>query len=100
MGDIFINDVFVGSCNDSKKFVNEFRKNRREGKFNLSYNISHYDELNFIYIENTPGRVRRPLIVVKDGISMLKKMPLLSKQLLRDNSTLFCSKGFRRGRHV
>ncbi len=73
MGDIFLNEVFVGNCVDSKKFVNEFRKSRRAGNIDESFNISLDESQDFVYIEGTPGRVRRPLIIVEKGASKLTK---------------------------
>lgn len=71
MGDVFLNEVFVGTCDNSKEFVKKFKQTRRLGEVDDSYNI-YYDEVqDFVYIEGTPGRVRRPLIIVEKGVSRL-----------------------------
>ncbi len=70
-GDIFVNEVYVGSCPNSAKFVEKFRTSRRKGEIGEDHNIYHNKELDYVYIENGPGRVRRPLIVVEKGVSKL-----------------------------
>lgn len=84
MGDIFLNEVFVGVCEDSKKFVENFRKERRSGKISDEYNIAKDIKLDYVYIENSPGRVRRPLIIVENGVSKLT--PEILKKL--DNAEI------------
>ena len=71
MGDIFVNEVYVGTCANSKKFVDNFRSGRRSGSIGQEYNIYFDEEQDFIYIESGPGRVRRPLIIVEKGVSKL-----------------------------
>ncbi|MFW5704780.1 MAG: DNA-directed RNA polymerase subunit B [Nanoarchaeota archaeon] len=73
MADVFFNDVFVGSCDDPSKFVENFKKSRRAADIDETYNIAHVAESNTIYIDSTPGRVRRPLIIVENGKSKLTK---------------------------
>jgi len=71
--DIFLNDVFIGTCEDPKKFVDNFKNQRRNGDVESSNNIYYNEDLDYISIENTPGRIRRALIVVEKGISKLTK---------------------------
>lgn len=71
MADIFVNDVFKGTCKDGQKFVQEFRAKRRRGEIESQYNIYHKKDLDFVYVEGTPGRIRRPLIIVENGKSKL-----------------------------
>lgn len=73
VGNVFLNEVFVGTCEDSKKFVVNFKKQRRTGNIEDIFNIKHEADLDFIYIDSTPGRVRRPLIIVENGVSKLTK---------------------------
>lgn len=73
MADIFLNEIFIGNCNNSADFVNKFRNQRRNGKIRNEFNIYLDNELDFIYIENSPGRIRRPLIIVEKGLSKYTK---------------------------
>ena len=72
-GDIFLNEIFVGTCENPEKFVENFRNERRRGKITSECNISYDSKLNFVMIESSPGRLRRPLIVVEKGKSRLTK---------------------------
>ena len=69
---IYINGKLIGACDDPEDFVEQMREKRRSGEVSHEMNITHYPETDEIYIFNDPGRTRRPLIVVKDGASMLK----------------------------
>jgi DNA-directed RNA polymerase beta subunit len=71
MSDIFVNDVFKGTCEDGKEYTRIFKQKRRQGEISNHYNIYYKEELDFIYIEGTPGRIRRALIIVNDGVSAL-----------------------------
>ncbi|MEN6553082.1 MAG: DNA-directed RNA polymerase subunit B, partial [Methanobacterium sp.] len=69
---IYINGKLIGACDDPEDFVEQMREKRRSGEVSHEMNITHYPETDEIYIFNDPGRTRRPLIVVKNGESMLK----------------------------
>ncbi|MFP4401638.1 MAG: DNA-directed RNA polymerase subunit B [Candidatus Nanoarchaeia archaeon] len=69
--DIFVNDVYKGSCKDGRAYTENFKEKRREGVISHHYNIYYEKNLDFIYIEGTPGRIRRALIIVKNGKSTL-----------------------------
>jgi len=69
---IYINGKLIGSCKEPEEFVEEIRQKRRTGEISDETNITYYDETNEVYIFNDPGRARRPLIIVKDGKSMLE----------------------------
>ncbi|MGC9517252.1 MAG: DNA-directed RNA polymerase subunit B [Methanomicrobiales archaeon] len=69
---IYINGKLIGSCEEPEKFVEEIRQKRRSGELSDETNITYYQETNEIYIFNDPGRARRPLIIVKEGKSMLE----------------------------
>ncbi len=71
MADIFVNEVFSGTCDNGEAFAQEFRAKRRLGELGSHYNIYYNKDLDFVYIEGTPGRIRRPLIIVKNKSSKL-----------------------------
>ena len=73
MAEIFLNDKYVGTCANGLKFVENFRQTRREGKIEDVCNIYYDNELEYIYIDSTPGRIRRPLIIVENGKAKLTK---------------------------
>jgi DNA-directed RNA polymerase subunit B' len=71
MVDIFLDEKFIGSVEDANKFLFDIRASRRKGDIPNALNL-HYDEgSNEIIVETNKGRVRRPLIIVKNGVSKL-----------------------------
>ncbi len=85
MAEVYLNSKFVGTVEDADSFVDNFITDRRKAKISSNVNI-HFDRENEqINIESTRGRLRRPLIVVKDGKSMFTEKHLL--QLQKDEIT-------------
>jgi len=84
MVDVYLNEKFVGTVPSGERFVQEIRERRRENKFPLSLNIFYNKDFDTVVIDTTKGRVRRPLIVVKDGKSLLTEdlvNKLISKEI-------------------
>ncbi len=75
---VFLNGSFLGVIDDSKTFVNSFIEKRRKGEIYHDANISSFEDTHEININCDAGRVRRPLIIVEDGESRLKKEHLNS----------------------
>lgn len=69
---IYINGELLGSCEDPESFTKEMRAKRRNGEISHEMNITYYEDNNEIYIFNDPGRARRPLIIVENGVPLLK----------------------------
>lgn len=70
---IYINGKIIGTCDDPEDFVSTMREKRRSGEVSPEMNITHYQETDEIYLFTDPGRTRRPLIVVEDGVSKLEE---------------------------
>ena len=70
---IYINGELLGYCEDPENFTQEMREKRRNGEVSHEMNITYYKDNNEIYIFNDPGRARRPLIIVKDGVPLLRE---------------------------
>ena len=70
---IYINGELLGYCEDPVTFTNDMREKRRNGEVSYEMNITYYEDNNEIYIFNDPGRARRPLIIVKEGMPLLKE---------------------------
>jgi len=71
--DVFYNGQFIGEITQdiAEQFVNSVREKRRKAELPLELSI-RYDKKNSLTIISTEvGRVLRPLIIVKDGNSML-----------------------------
>ncbi|MEM4254892.1 MAG: DNA-directed RNA polymerase subunit B [Candidatus Norongarragalinales archaeon] len=71
---VFVDGKFVGFAENGEKLARELREMRRAGDVHSQINIAFYAKTNEVFINTDEGRVRRPLIVVKNG------KPLLSKE--------------------
>ncbi len=76
---IFLDGILVGYSYSGEALVREIRNLRRRGLLPPEINVAHY-EFNYggrvvkeIYINADAGRVRRPLIVVEDGLVKLTR---------------------------
>ncbi|MBS7635983.1 DNA-directed RNA polymerase subunit B [Candidatus Bathyarchaeota archaeon] len=73
---VFVDGTIVGYCTAPEKVVNEFRQRRRMGEISTEVNIAYfskeYGEREEIYVNCDEGRVRRPLIIVENGVSRLQ----------------------------
>ena len=69
--DVYLNEVFVGQCPNGKSFVDNFKKSRRSGEISSDLNIRFDEPVESIYIEGSPGRVRRPVVAVEKGKALI-----------------------------
>ncbi len=77
MTEVFINGKFIGDVSNGSNFVKSVIEERRKGVVDSNLNV-HYDDKNDeIYIESNRGRVRRPLIVVKNGKPLLTEKHIM-----------------------
>ena len=71
MVEIYLNSKFVGTIDDPLAFVEGIKDFRRKGALADDVNIYHNADANEVHISCDEGRTRRPLIVVKEGKSLL-----------------------------
>tara|TARA_Y100000310_G_scaffold296626_1_gene329020 strand:+ start:11131 stop:12942 length:1812 start_codon:yes stop_codon:yes gene_type:complete len=71
MTEVYFNGKFLGKIQVAKDFVKQVIESRRKGVLPNGLNIYHNEQVNEVRIENSKGRARRPLIIVKDGIPLL-----------------------------
>ncbi|MFC1751293.1 DNA-directed RNA polymerase subunit B [Pseudomonadota bacterium] len=69
--DVFLNGKFIGTVDDGKKLAEEIIAERRRGEISTNVNARYEEIVNEIHIENLSGRLRRPLVVVKNGETLL-----------------------------
>jgi DNA-directed RNA polymerase subunit B' len=77
MADVYHKDQYIGKVDNAKEFVENIRFSRRRGEIDSNINIRYNEELEEIRIQSGKGRLRRPLILVKDG------KPLITEQHIR-----------------
>lgn len=78
MSKIFLNGVLVGTHDKPEELSEKMRELRRSGKIPPETSISYDTEKNEVAVNTDPGRVMRPLIVVKDGKLAVSKSDLAS----------------------
>ncbi|WP_297500928.1 DNA-directed RNA polymerase subunit B'', partial [Thermococcus sp.] len=72
---VYLNGVLIGTIEDGEALVRRIRADRRRGKISDVINVAIYneEEVREIYVNSDDGRVRRPLIIVENGIPNLTK---------------------------
>lgn len=76
MADVYLNSNIVGVVDNPLIFVSDIKDLRRKGTVPIDVNIYFNEEANEVCIYTDEGRARRPLIVVKDGRSLLTEKHL------------------------
>jgi DNA-directed RNA polymerase subunit B len=71
MTEVYLNGTFVGHVDNKDEFISHIKSERRSGAVPGSMNIMYDEAIDQIQVETKRGRLRRPLIVVKDGIPTL-----------------------------
>ena len=70
---VFVNGDLVGSHMDPEQLVEKVKEARRFGNISDSINIRHDEEMHEIIINCDDGRLRRPLIIMRNGQTMLTR---------------------------
>lgn len=73
MTDVFMDYKFVGTVKDAKTFTERIISERRMNRVSGNVNIHLSPTNKNIYIETCKGRTVRPLVVAKEGKSILTK---------------------------
>jgi DNA-directed RNA polymerase subunit B len=73
MANVFFNGQLVGSIDQPEAFIQSTIEARRAGKISKYLNAQYRKALDTVYVNTERDRVVRPLIIVKDGKSLLTK---------------------------
>ncbi|MBI5390019.1 DNA-directed RNA polymerase subunit B [Candidatus Woesearchaeota archaeon] len=76
--EVYLNGKFVGKVDNPQATVQSMIEDRRKGVLPSQVNVSYHKERNAVLVQSSRGRLRRPLIVVKDG------QPLLTTSHLKE----------------
>ena len=68
---VYINGKLIGTTEEPEAFVKEVKARRRSNELTHELNITYYEDNNEIFIFTDPGRARRPLVIVENGVSKL-----------------------------
>lgn len=87
MAELYLDGRYVGDVENSHGFIERFKEDRRKGTLSSQINIHYNEKEDIIAIETCRGRVQRPLIVVKNGKSLMteKHVEQLEKGELKWN---------------
>ncbi len=85
MADVYLSGKFVGTVDNPGDFASKIKEERRKGLLPDNINITYNQDSNDVFIEAARGRLRRPLIVVKDGKPVLTEQHI--KQLEKKEAT-------------
>ncbi|HIE41115.1 MAG TPA: hypothetical protein EYP80_00460 [Candidatus Aenigmarchaeota archaeon] len=64
---IFFDGILIGETTKPKNLVNLLREKRRKREISQEVNITYLEDIGEIRINTDDSRVRRPLIIVKNG---------------------------------
>ncbi len=70
---VYVNGDLVGICENAKELVSEIRTRRRQGLLSHEINARHDEEMDEIVINCDEGRLRRPLLVLRNGHTILSR---------------------------
>jgi DNA-directed RNA polymerase subunit B' len=70
---VFVDGALIGLVDDPKTLVENIRAMRRQGSISSEVNVSYKDFNGDVVILTDRGRARRPLIVLKDGKSLISE---------------------------
>ena len=80
---IFVEGYLLGYAENANDLVDTVREMRRRGELSGEMNIGYYSDHNEIYVNCDEGRIRRPLIIVKDGKLLIKSRHIRNLQTER-----------------
>ncbi len=73
---VFVDGCPIGFSMSPQELVTELRERRRSGKISPDVNVAYFSKIHGVkeevYVNCDEGRVRRPLIVVEDGMPKLQ----------------------------
>ncbi len=74
---VFVDGNIIGYCDSPQELAREFRGRRRRGEISTEVNIAYFGktqgEREELYVSCDEGRVRRPLIIVENGVPKLHR---------------------------
>ena len=77
---VFVDGNIIGYCNNPQDLVDTFRERRRNGEISTEVNIAYFtkaqSEAEELHANCDEGRVRRPLVIVENGVPKLQSKHL------------------------
>ncbi len=73
MTDIYVDQKYIGTTKNAAEFIERIVHERRMGKLPMEINVGYDQIQDSVFLETSAGRLRRPLMVVKDGKILLNE---------------------------
>ncbi|MEM2956409.1 MAG: DNA-directed RNA polymerase subunit B [Candidatus Pacearchaeota archaeon] len=86
MIDVFFNGKAIGKVDNPEEFIAKLKEKRRNQELPIELSIKYDKNKDAVLLTSETGRVLRPLIIVKNGRSMLRPEHL---DLLKENKLTF-----------
>ncbi|MFH1053504.1 MAG: DNA-directed RNA polymerase subunit B [Candidatus Woesearchaeota archaeon] len=71
MAEVYLNGKFIGNVEYPQDTVKQIISERRKGVIDRNLNVYYMESDDNIFVETSKGRVRRPLLVLQDGQTLL-----------------------------
>jgi len=71
MNEVYLNGKYIGTVENGMDFIEQVRRERRKNIIPQDLNIYYHEETDNILMQACKGRVRRPLIIIKEGKPLL-----------------------------
>ncbi len=71
MAEVYLNSKYVGDVDKPEEFVKDLVDRRRRGELGPEVNLRYDRDRDEVQVDADRGRVRRPLIIVKEGKPLL-----------------------------
>lgn len=90
MAEVYLNSKYVGDIDKPEEFVKDVVDRRRRGELDAELNLRYDRARDEVLIDSSRGRVRRPLLIVKDGKSLIteKQIQQLEKKEISFNDLI------------
>ncbi len=72
-GRVYLNGDFIGYHDDPVYLVKQIRSERRSGRISDEVNVRFDDNTNEVIVNCDRGRLRRPLLIVKEGKTVITR---------------------------
>ena len=71
MSEVYLNGKFIGAVENPAEFTENVKTERRKGGISDNLNIYYDKAIDNVQINDGKGRLRRPLIVIKNELKIV-----------------------------
>jgi DNA-directed RNA polymerase subunit B len=67
VSDVFLNGKFIGTVENGEQYAKDIISERRKSEISDNVNVYYNKDMNEVRVENKSGRLRKPLVLVRNG---------------------------------